>query len=116
MMRARAEAPRQQLGLDGVRLALVEHDRDLAEVWTMLLEWLGAEVVPLEDAQVLVCDEAAAGTGVLAHASRARIPVVLLTSGLDRDSWLGSPRLVVLEKPVAPSVLVREVERLARQL
>jgi hypothetical protein len=98
-----------------VRLALFERDRDLSEVWAMLLEWLGAEVVPIDDAQVVVCDEAAAGSGVLAHASRAHIPVVLLTSGLDRDSWLGSPRLVVLEKPAAPSTLVREIARLARR-
>ena len=112
-MRARAEA--RDLGLEGVRLALIEHDRDLSEVWVMLLQWLGAEVVPLEQAQVLVCDETAVEQGVLAQANRAGIPVVLLSGGLERGTWLRSSRLVVLEKPVAPSALVREIERLAHR-
>jgi hypothetical protein len=109
-------AAHTDLRLDGIRLALIEHDRDLAEVWCLLFEWLGADVIDgadgIEGADVLICDDAAAASGVLVQAKLARVPVVLAASAVESaigGKWLVTPSLRVVEKPVAPSTLVKAI-------
>ena len=104
--------------LEGVRALLLERDHDLAEVTTLLLEWLGAEVVrPAAelppDLDLVIFDDASRSGHLFRAARHAGIPVILLSAD-DESRWSPSPPLVVLPKPVTPSALVQAIQRVCR--
>ena len=103
--------------LDGIRVLRAESDPDLAAVTALLLEWLGAEVIPVDhlDAyaprfgDVLVSDEQLMGKPLVRELRRA-LPSLLLATAPERARGLG---LHTLEKPVRPSAMARALRGLA---
>ena len=114
MQAAAAVVGRDVPCLNGIRVLMVERDDDLAVVWTLLLEWLGAEVVrlpgerapPPHPHDVLVCEPELLSQPWL-RALAARVPTI--ATGAPTE--LRGAR--VLEKPIYPSVLSRTIRELA---
>jgi hypothetical protein len=102
--------------LTGIRVMLAERDDDLAVVWTLLLEWLGAEVVRLDnqanapphrDRDVLVFDSDLASTASL-RSYAATLPTIVTGDAVDL------PNARLLPKPVYPTELSRAILELTR--
>ncbi|MGZ3443289.1 MAG: hypothetical protein ACXVDD_27400 [Polyangia bacterium] len=93
---------------------LVERDDDLAVVWTMLLEWLGADVVRLSgdgaparrDHEVLICEPSSLSQPWL-RSLAAAVPTILT------DDCAEPAGARVLTKPIHPSVLSRAILAIA---
>jgi hypothetical protein len=83
-------------------------------VWTLLLEWLGAEVIrllgegspPTSEHDVLVCEPVALSRPWL-RALAQRLPTIVTGEQCEL------PDASVLEKPIYPSVLSRTILELA---
>ena len=138
-LRQTPDADRSDAGppLDGLRVLLVERDREARELLSVVLRRRGASVRAASSVaealealetwrpDVLVSDTASPGRDAYAlvgkvHALEAdrggRIPALALTSLAGTDEGMGRMLAAVkrdLRKPVEPSVLTAEIARLA---